>query len=317
MSIEKIKLATTSTVTSTFVGDGASTLIADMLLSGTTLAGDYFTVMPDVKLTTNLQRINSTNIIQADSAPFSPTSTITIDERSITPFACKVNLELPKTLFESSYLSKLLKPGANNSTIPDTLGGYIVDYFGKLIGADVEKAIWQGNVLGSTGNVALDSIDGIITRGLKYQSGCVVVAPTTITLSNVIAELTKVYNAIPDTILHEPDVHIFVSNTVAKLYKQAVAAQNFSGYYTNNPELVFIDVPLVAVNGMPTNNMCAATTRNLVFGTDLISDMNEIKVKDMSDITLDNTIRYGAKFKIGVNFVWEKEVVIYGTALLS
>ena len=107
---------------------------------------------------------------------------------------------------------------------------------------------------------------------------------------------------------------IFISSTGYRLYKEAVAAQNFLGYYQNTPELTFLDVKLVSTPGMPANNIFAGCKSNLFFGTDLISDMNEIKVLDQSDVIGSNLLNYLARFSASCNFGFAKEIVVYGTA---
>ena len=65
--MKKLNLSTTTNVTTNFVGDAATDLITDALLSGKTLDNNWITILPDVKYATTLPRFSTGSIIQADS----------------------------------------------------------------------------------------------------------------------------------------------------------------------------------------------------------------------------------------------------------
>jgi hypothetical protein len=316
-----INLSTTETITSNYVGDAANGLIGDALLSSKTIEKNLITLFPSIKLKQAIPRISTNGIVQLDSASFTPTSTVTLDERYLTPVPMKVNVELAKAALVNSWMANKMKPGAMNTSLPADAQAYVTQYFAKQTGQDIEKMIWAGKIGGGAGN-ALDNVDGIVTKALATGSGTINVAPTTLTAGNILAELTKVYTAIPATIFDKDDLVIFVSISAIRLYKLALAAGmgNGGSYYlgTSTPgsdDATFLNVRVIAVPGMPTNNMIASTVSNLAIGTDLVSDFNDIHILDMLEVTGDNTLRYVSRFTLDVNFAWEKQVVAYGTQL--
>jgi hypothetical protein len=318
--LKNINLSTTTSVASNFAGDYAQELIGDALLAGKTLAGNYITPLLNIKYKRALPRVTATNILQVDSPAWTPTSTVTFDERSIDPVALKVNLELPRTTLESHWMALVMKPGALESEIPPSFADYILSYFGKQVGASVEKAIWSGDKTGSTGDAALDNVDGIVTRALKAGSNTVNVAPTTLSASNILAELLKVYNTIPATIFDAEDIKIFVSPIAERYYRAALAAGmgNGGNYYlglSKGTALDFLGIEVVSTLGMPTNNMIAAQVSNLFFGTDLLTDISNIELLDFSKTTGADTVGYKMRCKMDVNYSWEKQIVAYGTQL--
>ena len=78
-------------------------------------------------------------------------------------------------------------------------------------GAKVDAAIWSG---------ISGSVNGLLSQ-FAADATVIDVSGSASTSSNVIAEVAKVYDAIPATIDEEDDLIIVVSNNIAKSYKQA------------------------------------------------------------------------------------------------
>ena len=76
-----------------------------------------------------------------------------------------------------------------------------------------------------------------------------------------------------------------------------VNAYNMQGDYIP----VFEGITIQPCPGMPDDELVAAETSNLFFGTDLISDMgSSIKMLDMTDLDGSDNLRVVAKFSGGV-----------------
>ena len=65
------------------------------------------------------------------------------------------------------------------------------------------------------------------------------------------------------------------------------------------------------VNGMPSNEMAAAQSSNLYFGTGLLSDNNEVKVLDMGDLDGSQNVRVIMRFTAGIQYGFGSEIVYY------
>jgi len=70
---------------------------------------------------------------------------------------------------------------------------------------------------------------------------------------------------------------------------------------------------LEIVNGLPDSTMVVYQKKNLYFGTGLLSDHNEIRIKDMDDTDLSGTVRYKMVYTAGVQYVRGAEIVLYTT----
>ena len=69
--------------------------------------------------------------------------------------------------------------------------------------------------------------------------------------------------------------------------------------------------PIFVSYGKSDTNIIAARKSNLFFGTDLLSDLNAIVIKDMSDTDLSDNVRFKQVMTGGVNYGWGEEL-IYG-----
>ena len=94
-------MATTNSITTTYAGEFAGKYISAALLSGSTLANNEITIMPNVKFKEVVQNVASGNLLSSASCDFTPSSSVTLTERIIEPQELQVNLELCK----SNYLS--------------------------------------------------------------------------------------------------------------------------------------------------------------------------------------------------------------------
>jgi hypothetical protein len=62
---------------------------------------------------------------------------------------------------------------------------------------------------------------------------------------------------------------------------------------------------------MSDNTMMVAQKSNLWFGTNKTSDLNSVKIKDMSDVDLSDNVRFSVKYFAGVQYGWGNEIALY------
>ena len=74
----------------------------------------------------------------------------------------------------------------------------------------------------------------------------------------------------------------------------------------------FNGIEIVLCPGMSDSKIVAAQKSNLFFGTGLLSDYNETKVIDMSDIDGSQNYRIVMRFTSGVQFGVGQDIVYYG-----
>lgn len=297
------------TITTSYSGASAQKFIAASLLEGTTLANGGVTIMPNVKYKSVIQKVDVANIIANATCDFTDAGTAAITERVITLEEFQVNIKFCTKQFVDSWNSAEL--GASTfKDMPKTFGDFIVGHFADQISASVENSIWQG-ATGSAGQ-----IDGFET--LWAADGDIVdVTGTTVTAANVITELGKILDAAPNTIYGKDDLTLYVDRGIMKAYVRALAAQG-GGYenrvnmwYDKNTPLTFDGIPLFLANGLSANTAALAQSSNLYFGTNLVDDMNTVKVIDTADTLGDQNARFVSRFAYGIQYGVAEEIVFY------
>jgi hypothetical protein len=294
----------------TYDGKDAIDFYSAALLEGASKG--TFRVIPGVKSSIKLPRYDAGNIIKEAGCSWEPGGEGTLSQKAFEVCSKDIQLELCTDTFEKNFLGELLRPGHNTGEVaPTEFVDYMLDQVGKKVQNDLEIAVWQGD--GATATYPLNICDGLIKTFGASGSGVIAVTGASggINLGNVIAEVTKVYEAIPTTVITNPGLKIYVSDNIYKLYQQAVAAASNEAYYVGAKEPNFLGIPLHWSPGLPTQNMVAAVSDNLVLLTDLLSDEEEISVIPQRPINGTRTVRIVGGFKFGVDFLVGEEIVLY------
>lgn len=302
--MEKNKFALVDNTT--YCGENAVEFYSAALLTGDTKS--MIKLIPDVKSVVKIPRLELTGILQESDCVFSDGGTSTLSQKTLTVCPIKVNLEFCTRDFEVNFLSEQLRPGSLEAQIPKSFQDYIMMKIAENISTELEYMLWQGDTAASPASIC----DGFLKKFLA-DAAVIDVTGTTLSAANIIAEIGKVYAAIPATIINRGRVKIFLSVAASKFYKQALVASNPALISWNNGDfkLSYVDVDLVVAPGLPTNVMVAAEPENLWYGTDLMSDIEDILVIPQRDKSGAPTVRIVAEFKFGVEYGIGTEVVYY------
>lgn len=293
----------------TFTGVDASGFYAKALLTGK--SKEEFKLIPNVKSKIKLAELNIGNILQDADCSFSSTGEGTLDQKAFEVCPVKINLEYCQRTFEVNYLSELLRPGSNNAEVmPSTVEAFLLEQVAIKVSADTEKLVWQGN--SATSSYPLSLCDGLEKQLLADANVIDVAGTASLTSANIIGELNKVYNAIPNEIIDSEDLRIFLSPSALRAYRQALAAASSEAYYMQNySELHFLNVRLSEAPGITANKMVAAKKSNLLLLTDLMSDFEDVQVLPQKNVTGVPVVRMIGEFKFGVGYIYGSEIVYY------
>ena len=297
------------TITTSYAGESAKKYIAAQLLEGTTLANGGMTIMPNVKHKSVIQKVDVSGLIANATCDFSDAGTVAISERVITLEEFQVNIKFCTKQFVDSWESAEM--GASTfKNMPSRFGDFIIGNFADQIAASVESSIWAGT------NATAGQVAGFETLWAA-DADVVDVTAGTVTSSNVIAELGKILDAAPNTIYGKEDLTLYVSRNMMKSYVRALAAQG-GGYenkvnmwYSPDTPLTFDGIPLFLANGLSDNTAALTQKSNLYFGTNLVSDMNEVRVIDTSETLGDQNARFVSRFAYGIQYGYGAEIVFY------
>ena len=305
-------MATTTNITTTYAGEFAGKYVSAMILSGNTIANGLIEVKPNIKFKEVLKRLEISAITADASCDFSDTSTVTLTERIIQPKELQVNLELCKTPFQSDFECLSMGYSALNQNLPKTFSDYFIGKISEKVAAKTELDIWSG----TAGAGAFDGFTTLLSADSAH-TGAKKIAGEAVTSANVVANLGLVIDAIPEQLLQNEGLYVYVANNVFRAYKRALALVGGS-LEGNNQDInvtMFDGIKVVAVNGLPSNMMIASIKDNLFFGTGLISDYNEVSVLDMADKDGSKNVRFIARYTAGVQYAVVEDIVSFGLGL--
>ena len=309
-------MATTTSITTTYAGEFAGRYISAALLSGDTLAKGAIEIHPNVKYKQVLKKVNLNDIVKDQTCDFTDTSTLTLTEAILQPEFLQVNLELCKSDFESDWEAIQMGYSAFDQ-LPTSFVDYFIGYNAAKVAEWVEQKIWTG----STGNAG--EFNGFQTLLAADTTVIDVTAATGgITSSNVITEMGKVLDAAPNAVYGKDDLMLYVPTNVYKAYVRALGGFASSGQGANGvdnrgtlwfsgQDLFFDGVRVFHAQGLGSNKMVLAQKSNLHFGTGLLSDHNEVRVLDMSDLDGSKNVRFVMRFTAGVQVGFGADVVYY------
>jgi len=311
-------MATTTSITTTYAGEFANKIIAAALLSSPTIDRGGIEVKPNVRYKQVIKRLATDAILKNATCDFDATSTITLTEKILQPEEFQVNLQLCKKDFVSDWLS--VEQGYSAfKVLPKTFQDFLVAHVAAKVAAKNETNIWEG-VTANAGE--FDGLTTLLAADASLPSANEV-AGTTVTAANVITELGKIADAIPSALYTKDDLHIYVSQSIARSYVRALGGFGASGLgangtntmgtqWYNNGSLTFDGIKIFVADGLASTKAIAAQKSNLYFGTGLISDLTEVKVIDMADIDGSQNVRVVMRMTAGVQYGFASDIVTYG-----
>jgi len=300
--MENFKLAfTDSTV---FTGKDLAGFYSNALLTGA--ATSSFRLLPDVKSSAKVARWNLGAIIQDDDCVFQATGEGTLNQKTVNANDIKVNLQYCQKTWEQNYLSQVMRP-SSSELMPASVEEFLIDAVAKKISNDLEIIAFQGS--GATVSANFTSEIGLEAK-LLADASVIDVASVTLTSANIIAQLNRLFDAIPATIKNSPELVIYMNTRDSGFYKQALAAA-YTGFYTESQKLTFLGIPIIETGGLTAGKMIAAEKSNLVLITDILSDFEDLLILPMRSVTGAPVVNMVLSAKWGVDFVYGNEIVYY------
>jgi len=291
--------------TKLYAGKAAAGFMSASLLSGETLAKGYLTVLPNVAFKVNLNNFNLAAGAVADATcDFTSAGDVTYVEKALAPKRLQVNRALCKNDWLSTWAGANMRAGLDG-TLQSDFATYLISYAGSLVGQQVEKSIWQGAATNG------GEFDGFEVQ-LAADAAVVDVTGTTLNAGNIIAELGKVRDAIPEAVYGQEDSCIFMGTAAFKFYISAQAALGYlNQYHAGSTEANFEGIPLKWCPGMSADKMIAGRKSNMFFATDLEGDMTEVKLLDQTMVDGSDNVNLVMKFNAGVGYSTGADIVLY------
>ena len=252
------------------------------------------------------------NIAGGDVCGWSATGNTSFTQRNITVGRMKIQEALCPRQLEQYWMQSQLTAGSQYDGVPFEQA--FAEQKALRIAEALENAIWQGNSYFSGVNQLLNAASG------STVSGNTAAISGSITNANVISIFDTIYTRIPQAILTKTDLVMFCGwDTFRTL---VMAFKSNTGVMYNQVDLQGLadgeiaypgtNIRVIAVPGLlGTNRIVCTYLGNLFYGTDLLSDEEQFSIWLSRD---NDSIRYQAAFKAGVNFAYPDLMVDFKLA---
>lgn len=270
-----------------------------------------------VKESTMLNLIDlAGNILQADSrdCAWTPQQIAKLSEKELAVKTYKINLEQCLDDLERKRTIWMMGPGARNQELPDTLEEATMTLLASELASEIETKIFKGD---SSSNP--NDFDGV-TKVLTASGDAIKISGVSLTKANVLEEIEKAFSSLPDDVaaagLEKQSINIYVSYATLMKVKIALAGVFGTGVVVNPNFIVegdvvkYLGAEIVPVKGIEENDMVVAEASNFLLGTDLMSDLEEIRLGQFAAPN-DNKIFIDGRLRLGFAIPFEDEVVFY------
>lgn len=297
-------MATNLNITTNYVGEVAGEYIAEMIKEANTISENLVTVLPNVVSPQFVRKIQTATGFVDYACGWSPEGAVTLTEKELSPKKIKWDSEFCKEDFRQLWTSQQMGFSAHNDNLPQTEEDAILADYGRRVARKIDIDIWQGD--GGAGNFA-----GLIPA-FQADADVIDVVGIPITSSNVEAEIGKFLDAIPDELFGSDGFVYGVSTNVIRALKRAYGTQaRANGTFLNPSEFDFEGTILTEIKGLPANTMVGYNPAQVFFGTGLLSDLNEVRIKDMDESDLSGIVRMKMVMTGGVQYAWGGEIILY------
>lgn len=269
---------------------------------------DNFRVIPGIKSRTKLGSLEFDALFKEENCGWDANGS-TLDAIDIDVCSLNIMAEICQFDVEKAFISTQLAKGSNGdfSTI-----AFMSYYWEKLVAkAKEERELirWQGDTDNPDDTLGL--CDGHLKK-LIADSDTVKIIAIPSTVSNVIAELTKVVQGLPSNIRRKKaDLRMYVSSDIAQNYQIATALGNSQAYVTEALNFKFIGITMIETAGLTDNTVVFTLKDNLIYAFDGENDESQLKAINLMDTVAEPVLRTRANVKMGFYHTNPTEIVIY------
>lgn len=271
------------------------------------------TLQPNIKHSATVNTVSEGIVLQAGYCGFNPQGDTILSQRTLTVDAIKLNETVCLKDLEKTFLSLSMNAGSYNTELP--LEEVFINSKLDAVKKIKETMLWQGDKAG-TGNLSLTNgflkmFDAEITSAPRLGSYTIATLA-----ANIIDIVDEMVAKIPEDLMTESDLTLFVSPSTFRTYTKALRDANLYNYSalpngSSSDELIIpsTNVTMVSTVGLVGKNvMVLSNASNLVMGTDLVSDEDFMKV---AYDEFEELLKINANFKIGTQVQFIENVIYY------
>ena len=258
-----------------------------------------------IKTTEKLNLLDVKAILQDGSdCGFTPEGGADFSERVIKTAIAKLNDEYCQLDLLSKFAEYLVKFGAESAENNFPFETEILGEITKKVNKEIERQVWLGDASGS------DLIDGFVTIAEGADSASTIVVNKTAG-QTVYDRVQATIMAIPEAILD--DAVVFLSPANFRSLQFEMVEKNLYHYDAGkieNDDFIFpgSNVTVHKTHGLTGSDVIYASVwGNMVYGTDMMNDKEEIKVWYNEE---DEKEKVKIRFNFGVQTLYPDMVVL-------
>jgi hypothetical protein len=294
MSNRKVNLSGPTISPNTYAGQFANKYIAASLLSGDTLAKDLITLHPNVAYKEVIRNWQNSVVVADATCDFDDSSSVTLGEYVLTTVEKQVNLQLCKNNLRTTWESAQAGFSAFEK-LPATFEEFLLAQVSAEVAQQIELGIWKTNLFYN------GTADEGMVGYLLDNSAITVTGSGATTGANVVARLQSMLDGSPSALYGKEGYQYYVGPATMKAYQAALSAGNYNfQFYVGEKPMNFQGIPVTMCPGLNDFDCVLGLKSDLHFGTGLLSDVNEVKVIDLSEIDGSQNIRVIMRFTGGL-----------------
>ena len=288
--LNKINLSGPTVSPNTYAGLWSGKYVAAALLSGETLSKELITLHPNVAFKEVIRNWQNSVSIDSATCDYTDNSSVTLGEYVLTTVEKQVNMTLCKNNLRTTWEAAQAGFSAFEK-LPATFEEFLLAQVAAEVAQGVELGIWKTNTF-YTGGMVQYLIDNSapVSAGSGATNG-----------GNVVARLQSMLDASPAALYGKEGYQFYVGPLTMKAYQAALSAGNYNfQFYVGEKPMNFQGIPVTMCPGLNDSDCVLGLKSDLHFGTGLLSDYNEVKVIDMSDIDGSQNVRTIMRFTGGI-----------------
>lgn len=310
-----------------YVEENKADIITKAILGGVTL-GQGIDIRTGIKSSEKIPNLDVTVPFQSGaSCAFNASGSTTLDQITISTSPIAIAQEWCLKDLEAYYTQKYLPAGQLNEST--SLEAQIMDRMAARVANQVEQMIWQGKTT-YTNSTVLKQINGWLAT-IDTAGTAVAATASTLNSTNVLTIFDDIYSKIPAAALANETVVAFCGMDAFRTLAAKITS-TYGIYGSNyNTDGVWgkwtlmypgTNMKVIALPGLnndnsvdtgvlPTavkNRIVATYASNLIFGTDLVSDIGNLEAWYSKD---DRKLKVYGEFRAGVAVKYMDHVVQY------
>jgi len=306
------------TVNTTYAGLLATPFVAPAILSADSIANGYLSVLENVRHEAVLKKFSG-GAIQARSCEFGATDSpnqMVLSDVTLTTAQLQVNEQICNKDLAQDWAAAQMQ-GADAGA-PNAYAGFISQYVARITSADVERNIWHGkydHTDGATGTGTDQSFAGILNKyvasaGTYENTNVGAWTGDSVAVTGILTNLAALVALAPDAIAGDPDTNIYMSRKSANLYYQALASTYQLPFLNDGMVARYAGYNIITPAGFPDDTAVLSKKDNMYFGTNVLTDMIEARILDLTAVTGDAVTRVALLFDAGCQIVDEASMAV-------